>query len=106
DPFAIGNALREIRKNAQEALADSCEQPKLIRVTATCVQAFGTSKQYVEVEIRDNGPGIKDDIKPRLFQPYFTTKAGGTGLGLSIVKKIISAHGGTVDASNSIDGGA
>jgi GAF domain-containing protein len=50
----------------------------------------------VTIEIEDNGPGIPDDIKDKILQPFFTTKKGtqGTGLGLSITHDIIKAHGG------------
>jgi signal transduction histidine kinase len=59
----------------------------------------------VSVEIEDNGPGIPEEIKDKILQPFFTTKKGtqGTGLGLSITNDIIKAHGGSllVDSSNS-----
>jgi len=50
------------------------------------------------IEIEDNGPGIPDDIKDKILQPFFTTKKGtqGTGLGLSITNDIIKAHGGQI----------
>jgi signal transduction histidine kinase len=50
----------------------------------------------ITIEIEDNGPGIPDDIKDKILQPFFTTKKGtqGTGLGLSITHDIIKAHGG------------
>jgi signal transduction histidine kinase/ligand-binding sensor domain-containing protein len=50
----------------------------------------------VHIEIEDNGPGIPDEIKDKILQPFFTTKKGtqGTGLGLSITNDIIKAHGG------------
>jgi len=53
----------------------------------------------VIIEIEDNGPGIPDDIKDKILQPFFTTKKGtqGTGLGLSITNDIIKAHGGQID---------
>lgn len=53
----------------------------------------------VSVEIEDNGPGIPDDIKDKILQPFFTTKRGtqGTGLGLSITHDIVKAHGGSID---------
>ena len=53
----------------------------------------------VTIEFEDNGPGIPDDIKDKILQPFFTTKKGtdGTGLGLSITNDIIKAHGGTLD---------
>ena len=53
----------------------------------------------VTIEIEDNGPGIPDEIKDKILQPFFTTKKGtqGTGLGLSITNDIIKAHGGELD---------
>jgi signal transduction histidine kinase len=54
--------------------------------------------EAVDVEIEDNGPGIPDEIRDKILQPFFTTKKGtmGTGLGLSITNDIIKAHGGTM----------
>jgi signal transduction histidine kinase len=53
----------------------------------------------ITIEIEDNGPGIPDEIKDKILQPFFTTKKGtaGTGLGLSITNDIIKAHGGSLD---------
>jgi signal transduction histidine kinase/ligand-binding sensor domain-containing protein len=59
------------------------------------------------LKVADNGPGIPDDIKDKIMQPFFTTKRGteGTGLGLSITNDIISAHGGTIAVnSNETEG--
>jgi len=55
--------------------------------------------QSVTIEIEDNGPGIPEDIKDNILQPFFTTKKGtaGTGLGLSITNDIIKAHGGQLE---------
>lgn len=60
----------------------------------------------VRIEIIDNGIGIPVDDHPRIFEPYFTTKAGGTGLGLAIVHRIVSDHGGSIDVHDAEDGGA
>jgi len=51
---------------------------------------------YVRIAIKDNGQGIPPEILPRLFEPYFSTKAGGTGLGLAIARKSIEDHGGRI----------
>ena len=53
----------------------------------------------VTIDIEDNGPGIPDEMKDKILQPFFTTKKGtqGTGLGLSITNDIIKAHGGEID---------
>jgi len=57
----------------------------------------------ITIEIEDNGPGIPDDIKDKILQPFFTTKKGtaGTGLGLSITNDIIKAHGGSLEIDSS-----
>jgi ligand-binding sensor domain-containing protein/signal transduction histidine kinase len=57
----------------------------------------------VMIEVEDNGPGIPEDIKDKILQPFFTTKKGteGTGLGLSITHDIIKAHGGTLQVNSS-----
>jgi two-component system, NtrC family, sensor histidine kinase HydH len=52
--------------------------------------------QAVRVTVADTGTGIPPDALPRVFDPYFTTRASGTGLGLAIVQKIVEAHGGEV----------
>ena len=52
----------------------------------------------VEIEVRDDGPGIPDpEVIPRLFEPFFSTKTGGSGLGLALVRKIVEDHAGKVE---------
>ncbi len=61
------------------------------------------------VEVRDHGPGVRDAVKARLFEPFWRaddSKSRGTGLGLAIVAEIASLHGGTVGVDNHPDGGA
>lgn len=53
---------------------------------------------WVRLEVRDNGPGLSDEERSRLFEPYFSRKKGGTGLGLTIVRSIVSDHRGYVRA--------
>lgn len=55
--------------------------------------------EQVQIEIEDNGPGIPDELKGKILQPFFTTKKGkeGTGLGLSITNDIVKGHGGRID---------
>ena len=49
------------------------------------------------IEVEDNGPGVSDELKPHLFDPFVTTKRTGTGLGLALVAKIIGDHGGVIE---------
>jgi signal transduction histidine kinase len=53
-------------------------------------------ENWVEIKVRDNGPGISGIDQGKIFEPFFTTKGRGTGLGLSIVQKIISDRGGQI----------
>jgi two-component system nitrogen regulation sensor histidine kinase GlnL len=59
------------------------------------------SVPMVIVEIADDGPGIPPELKDRVFNAFFTTKAQGSGLGLAIVRKIIDAHDGQIDVTSS-----
>ena len=62
----------------------------------TLTAAVARSRDRLEFRVRDTGPGIRPEDKPRIFDPYFTTRGKGTGLGLPLVQKIIDAHGGLV----------
>jgi two-component system nitrogen regulation sensor histidine kinase NtrY len=66
---------------------------------------FDTSANKTYINISDNGPGIRDEDKDRLFQPYFSTKKDGTGLGLAIANRIISEHGGYIRMKDNIPRG-
>ena len=60
----------------------------------------------VRVEVIDNGTGIPELERGRIFEPYYTTKSSGTGLGLAIVHRIVSDHGGRIDVDEAEGGGA
>jgi two-component system nitrogen regulation sensor histidine kinase NtrY len=68
--------------------------------------SFDEKKQTVYMEVRDNGPGIQDEVKLRMFEPYFSTKKSGTGLGLAIASTIISEHNGTIKVIDNTPQGA
>jgi signal transduction histidine kinase len=62
----------------------------------TAARANSTSREGVEVRIEDSGPGIPDDLREQIFNPFVTTKKTGVGLGLSIVSRIVDGHHGTI----------
>jgi two-component system cell cycle sensor histidine kinase/response regulator CckA len=70
----------------------------------------GASEREVVIEVSDTGPGIPSALKPRIFEPYFTTKRGpegpGTGLGLATVYGVVQAHGGTIEVLDAEPRGA
>jgi len=62
-------------------------------------------EDWVRVKIRDTGLGIPDEIIPRLFSPFFTTKTEGTGLGLAVTQKIVEDHGGRIEVASAVGTG-
>jgi two-component system nitrogen regulation sensor histidine kinase GlnL len=107
-PSVLGNrdllvqVFLNLVKNAAEASPDSGGE--IILTTAyrhgrRLAPPAGGERLLVPlmVSVADNGPGIPDDIKAHLFDPFVTTKRNGTGLGLALVAKVIGDHGGTVE---------
>ncbi|OFZ19248.1 MAG: hypothetical protein A2X94_05695 [Bdellovibrionales bacterium GWB1_55_8] len=64
--------------------------------SVTIVTHYNDQLQIAVLEVADNGPGMSDEVKARVFEPYFSTKAEGTGLGLAIAKRIINDHDGFI----------
>jgi two-component system sensor histidine kinase HydH len=60
----------------------------------------------VELAVADDGPGIAPDLRARVFEPVFTTRADGTGLGLAVARQIVEAHGGRIEVGDEPGGGA
>lgn len=102
DAGRLRQLLHNLIKNAMESRADT-ERAELEITTRGARDGNG---RFVELQVRDNGPGIPKDLLGRLFEPYVTTKRKGTGLGLAIVKKIVEEHGGVLWAENRPEGGA
>jgi signal transduction histidine kinase len=70
------------------------------------VEVLSQGTDRVVIRVGDNGPGVSDDMLPRLFQPYATNKPDGTGLGLAIVQRIVQEHGGEIAYERRPEGGA
>jgi len=65
-----------------------------------------TDDHSILVEIEDNGPGISEKARARIFEPFYTTKKGGTGLGLSIVNNVVLAYGGDISVDSKVGEGS
>ena len=100
DPEAIRRALANLIDNAAEAM-----QGSLLRVLGLQT-ALSEDGAAVEVTVSDTGSGLSDEIRERLFLPFYSTKHRGTGLGLSIAAKIVQEHGGSISAEANSPKGA
>lgn len=102
EPKQLRQVLHNLLLNAADALAG---HPQPV-VTIGTRRVSIAPREYIELQVCDNGPGFARSVIDRLFEPYVTSKEKGTGLGLAIVKKIVDEHGGTLTAENRRDGGA
>jgi signal transduction histidine kinase len=82
----IRRALVNLIKNSLEAMPSGAK----VEINASCADG------YINLVVRDSGPGFPAEKLERIDQPYLTSKRTGTGLGLVIVKKIIEEHGGQI----------
>ncbi len=106
-PQDIGRVLLNLINNAFYVVNEKVKhktngyQPIVLISTALKPVDEGM-ETHVEIRIQDNGPGIPDEIKDKIFQPFFTTKptGSGTGLGLSLSYDIIKAHGGSISVKS------
>jgi len=98
-PVSLQQALSDLIRNAIEALENIGNKKILITLTEDQM------KDHIIISIEDSGIGISEDIKTKLFTPYFTTKKTGTGLGLTFVKKIVNELNGEIQLMNSKIGG-
>jgi nitrogen fixation/metabolism regulation signal transduction histidine kinase len=107
DPKQITGVVTNLVKNAVEAMKGTGKLS--IRTSLVAPGAGGAGggagrpgasgprgDAFVRVEIADTGPGIPEDIREKVFDPYFTTKAKGTGLGLALAYRIVEDHGGRI----------
>ncbi len=102
DPEQVRRILINLIDNAVSALRDAAiKSPKIVIKTRYDKRRYGCV-----IEVSDNGPGIAQGDKTRIFNPYYTTKKGGTGLGLAIVSSAVSDHHGRVSVNDNTPRGA
>jgi len=99
DRSQLRRALLNLAKNAVVAAGASGQ-------VVLAARADRVARQRIEWEIRDSGPGVPDEIRDKIFTPFFTTRERGTGLGLAFVAEIARDHGGGVSVDRGPEGGA
>jgi two-component system nitrogen regulation sensor histidine kinase GlnL len=94
-------------KNAAEAIGEGATDGEIMLTTAfrpgVRLSLPGRMTRVslpLEICIKDNGPGVPDDLMPHLFDPFVTTKPSGSGLGLALVAKIVGDHGGIIECES------
>ena len=98
DRIQVQQVLLNLIRNAAEAMAESNRREIVV--------ATGRSSDgMVEVSVADTGPGLPDEVRQKLFQPFVTTKPSGMGVGLSICRGIVEAHGGRLWVEANAGGG-
>jgi signal transduction histidine kinase len=98
DPDKIRQVLVNLMLNAAQAMAGEGE----------LTLALSLENQRVVLQVEDSGPGIPDELRERIFDPFFSTKGAGegTGLGLSVCRRLMDDHGGDISVGKSPAGGA
>ena len=101
DKIQLQQVLLNLTVNALEAMSDGADTPHTLVVRSEHDGARG-----VLVTVSDTGVGLDAAAKERLFDPFYTTKAGGMGMGLAISRSIVESHGGRIWAEANSPGGA
>lgn len=101
DSFMVaGNRLGQVFLNILLNAMDA------IDVGGKIVVRVAREKEGCQIAIEDNGPGLSDGEKKKIFQPFYSNKEEGTGLGLVISRKIVGSYGGTIEVTDAPGGGA
>ena len=105
DRDQIKRVMINLFDNAVAALSGGVGQKRSLPKLITIRTHYNEQLKIAAVELEDNGPGMNDTVRSRLFEPYFSTKANGTGLGLAIVKRIVSDHQGFIRVQSAPEDG-
>ncbi len=104
DERMLRQALLNLLRNAAEAIDD--DQTERLVELRVIEETDPAAKKWVVIQVKDTGGGIPPGEIQKIFIPFFTTKARGHGVGLALAHRVISQHGGTLEASNAPNGGA
>ena len=101
DPIHLQQVFMNIIVNACEALAVLPHgQERSLHISTN----FDSIRNKIEVLLKDNGPGIPDDIKAHIFEPFFSTKITGSGIGLALCHDLVAEHGGSIRVESDAGG--
>ena len=90
DRQRVGQVIRNIFENALSV------SPRNSRITVECCTLQSEKGAQIQVRFSDQGPGLSQEQRSRIFEPFYTTKTKGTGLGMAICQRIVEAHGGRI----------
>jgi PAS domain S-box-containing protein len=99
DRIHLQQVMLNLMVNAMEAMAEQ-EGPKRLRISSYLLE------NQVVVSVQDNGPGVPEAVRNKLFDRFFSTKREGMGMGLAISRSLIEEHGGRIWMENAPEGGA
>jgi two-component system nitrogen regulation sensor histidine kinase NtrY len=105
DPEQFRRVVINLVDNAIEAINGAAGGEEVADGVVTVETEHDPANGVVRVVIGDNGPGISETDRARLFLPYYSTKQRGSGLGLAIVRRIVVEHGGSVEATDNVPRG-
>jgi C4-dicarboxylate-specific signal transduction histidine kinase len=101
DSIQLQQVILNLVMNGIDAMTTVVNRPRTL-----ILRSESQGSGHVRVLVQDSGIGLTDEVKRRLFEPFFTTRSKGMGMGLSISRSIIEAHGGRLWAESNGSGGA
>jgi two-component system NtrC family sensor kinase len=102
DRKQLAQVVLNLLLNAVEAMPHG----GTLTISSTVAVNPESRQEFLQLIVKDTGPGVSEKDRPHLFDPFFTTKAGGTGLGLSVAYSIIQKHNGRIEVESELGKGA
>jgi signal transduction histidine kinase len=96
--------LEQVFRNLFENSLGACSDP--VRIEVHCFETEIGARKALRIAVRDNGAGLTEEQRQKVFDAFYTTKTRGMGLGMSIVKRIVEAHGAKIEIGSDSDQGA